>query len=90
MDPQDLKDRINRLSRELEGLGPGPDDTPQFSVRANAIRRNAHLEQADAIKSQMISAYGDYCALLEGILESLLEVERDMTGIIRYQAERAG
>lgn len=82
----DVKERIRRLSAELESLGNGPGEVAEFTVRANTMRRNEYLNESNRIRGQIISAYADYAGLLEGTVRSLLQMQREMVEIMRLQA----
>ena len=79
----EIKAEIHRLGTDLHALGPGPEPVAQFTEHGNMIRRIDHLERIDKIKSDIIAAYQKYTELLEAISLSLLEIERDMTRIVR-------
>ena len=82
----DARERIRRLSAELESLGSGPNEVAEFTIRANTMRRNEYLSESNRIRGQMISAYADYAGLLEGTVRSLLQMQREMVEIMRLQA----
>ena len=75
------------MASRLDGLGPEPDNTPQFSVSANAIRQNEYLAKRDIIQSDLIRTYARYAESLEEISTGLVETQRQMVRLLRLQTE---
>ena len=80
---------IQELHDDLDGLGPGPDNLPQFSISTNAIRQNEYLAKRIAIQSDMIRTYAQYATLLEETSAGLVEIGRQMTELLRLQVDEA-
>ena len=80
-----LLDKIRSLNVQLESLGKEPDDVPEFSVHSNALRRNAHLAEANRIRAQIIDLYSEYTTLLEDAVFTILEVQQGISRIVKNE-----
>lgn len=79
--------RIRDLGSSLDGLGPPPADTPQFSISANAVRQNEYLSKRDAIQSDLIQSYEMYAASLEEASAGLVDIQHQLIQLLRMQVE---
>ena len=82
-----LRRQIRDLVSLLDGLGPEPDSMPQFSISTNAVRHNEYLAKRDTIQSDLIRTYARYAESLEEISTGLVETQRQMVKLLRFQAE---
>ena len=81
----EIRGRILQLRKELDLLGP-PDELPEMIASANLLRQNEYLSKSGEKKAELLEAYEQYSAALEGMLESLLEIQGDLAGILKEQA----
>ena len=85
---EDAKARIARLGSELDALAQ-PDDLPGMILSGNAVRRSEYLEAANLKRSEIIAAYREYTAHLEGLVAAALEIQSELTELVRMQSEMA-
>lgn len=79
------RQRLQDLLAKLNELGPVPDDIDQFTINANAVRKNDYLVQYNQIQSEIIDAYSRYVVFLEENTSSLLKLHGTMLDIIKVQ-----
>ena len=82
---EDAKVRIARLAAELGSIAP-PDDLPGMILSGNAVRRSEYLEAANRKQSELIAAYEEHTARLEGLVAAALDVQSELTEIVRMQS----
>ena len=85
---EDAKARIARLGAELDSLAQ-PDDLPGMILSGNAVRRSEYLEAANLKRSEIIAAYREHTAHLEGLVAAALEIQSELTELVRMQSEMA-
>ncbi len=85
---EDAKARIARLGAELDALAQ-PDDLPGMILSGNAVRRSEYLEAANLKRSEIIAAYREHTAHLEGLVAAALEIQSELTELVRMQSEMA-
>ena len=83
---EDPRVRISRLTAEIDTLAQ-PDDLPSMILSGNAVRRSEYLEAANQKQSELIAAYGEYTARLEGLVAAAIDIQSELTEILRMQSE---
>ena len=83
---EDPRVRISRLTAELDALAQ-PDDLPSMILSGNAVRRSEYLEAANQKQSELIAAYGEHAARLEGLVAAAIDIQSELTEILRMQSE---
>ena len=83
---EDVRERIARLTAEID-LAVQPDDLPGMILSGNAVRRCEHLEVSNRKQSELIAAYVEYTAHLEALIASALEVQSELTEVMRMQSD---
>lgn len=81
-----MKSRIRQLEAELEALGE-PEAIPEMIQSTNLLRANEHLDKSNRKKSELLAAYGEYSAKLEGLVMSMFEIQDELKDILRAQSE---
>lgn len=84
-DIAEQRQRLQDLIAKLNELGPVPEDIAQFTINANAVRKNDYLVRYNQIQSEIIDAYGEYVGFLEINTSSLLKLHGKMLDIIKVQ-----
>ncbi|MXY61065.1 MAG: hypothetical protein F4Y82_02985 [Cenarchaeum sp. SB0665_bin_23] len=84
-DIAEQRQRLQDLIAKLNDLGPVPEDIVQFTINANAVRKNDYLVRYNQIQSEIIDAYGEYVGFLEINTSSLLKLHGKMLDIIKVQ-----
>ncbi|MXX20739.1 MAG: hypothetical protein F4W68_05590 [Cenarchaeum sp. SB0661_bin_35] len=84
-DIAEQRQRLQDLIAKLNDLGPVPEDIAQFTINANAVRKNDYLVRYNQIQSEIIDAYGEYVGFLEINTSSLLKLHGKMLDIIKVQ-----
>lgn len=80
------RQKISGLKKALDEIGPAPDDVPGMLDSANLHRQISYLEKADAIKSETVSACGEYAAMLESALKEIAADQRELASMARQKA----
>ena len=83
---EDARSRIARLASELDALAQ-PDDLPGMILSGNAVRRSEYLEAANLKRSEIVDAYREYTAHLEGLVAGALEIQSELAELVRMQSE---
>ena len=83
---EDPRVRISRLTAELDALAQ-PDDLPSMILSGNAVRRSEYLEAANQKQSELIAAYGEHAARLEGLVAAAIDIQSELTEILHMQSE---
>lgn len=74
----EARKKISDLEGAIEELGPAPGDIPEMLDSANLRRRADHLARSDKARSDLVSAYRQYCGALEDALRELVAVQREL------------
>ena len=82
---EDARVRISRLTAEIDALAQ-PDDLPSMILSGNAVRRSEYLEAANRKQAELIAAYGEHTARLEELVAGALEIQAELTEIVRMQS----
>ena len=80
--------KVSDLMEAVDGLGPAPGGVTTMIDSANLRRQADHLQRADRLKSEAISAYAEYAGMLERALREIAEAQRQISSIAR--AKRSG
>lgn len=78
-----LRRQIDEATAALGKIGEPAPDSPELTDTANLIRANDTLARSGAKKSELIALYAEYAGALEGIIDSVLDVQSEITGILR-------
>jgi hypothetical protein len=82
----ELRLRIQNVREELAKIGMPEQPLPEVINMTNLLRTNEYLVKTGEKKTELISAYGEYTKQLEGLIDSLLEIQADLREIVRTEA----
>jgi len=82
----DLRKKIQEIQSDLNQLGESPSDLPELIGSANLLRSNEYLSNANAKKTELLSAYGKYSEALEELLLSVFDIQKDLKEILKEQS----
>lgn len=83
-----LRRQIDEATAALARIGEPAPDSPELTDTANLIRANDTLARSGAKKSEIIALYSEYAGALEGIIDSVLDVQSEITGMLRQGSGR--
>lgn len=85
-----LKRRIRDAQEELTRLASEQGSMPELVDSANLLRANERLVRENGARAKMIRAYDSYSGILESTLTSLLDIQKDLTAILKMQSSLIG
>lgn len=85
----ELKDIIRDITGRLDALGPEPDAIPEFTLLANAVRRNEYLAKRHVLESELILTYARYAKVMEWTTFELVEVTRQTVELLKIHIENS-
>ena len=84
----DIKARILKLGSQLHNAGDAPNPAPEMLDATNALRLCEHFAKIDSIKSELIGAYVQYSAGLEGMVGEALQIQKDLSAFLSKKSKQ--
>ena len=82
----DLRKEINFIEHELSELGDPVSEIPEMISSSNLLRSNEYYLKSDQKKTNLISAYAQYCTSMEVLLSSVFEIQTQLKDILHEQS----
>lgn len=82
-----LRKEIQDIQLELDALGGSISDMPELITSANLLRSNEHLTKVSKKQSEILSAYDKYSKALEEMLDSVFDIQKDLTTLLKEQSK---
>ena len=81
-----LRTNIQNIQSDLDQLGEPVSEMPELITSANLLRSNEYLSKANAKKTELLSAYVHYSAVIEELLSTAFDIQNDLKEILRDQS----
>lgn len=81
-----IRKKIQSVKSELDQLGDAPSKIPELIESANLMRLNEHLSKTNDKKTELLCAYEQYSAALEGLLETVFDIQNELKNILKEQS----
>jgi len=81
----DMRKKIQSIKSDLSQLDC-PPTIPELIDSANLLRLNEHLSKTNDKKTELLRAYEQYSAALEGLLETVFDIQNELKDILKEQS----
>jgi len=82
----DIRKKIQSIKSELSTLDCPPSKIPELIDSANLLRLNEYLSKTNDKKTDLLCAYEQYSAALEGLLETVFDIQKELKDILKEQS----
>lgn len=82
-----VRKEIQAIQLELDALGGPISDMPELITSANLLRSNEYLTKVTKKQSELLSAYDNYSKALEEMLDSVFDIQKDLTTLLKEQSK---
>lgn len=82
----EIRKEIQAIQLELDALDP-ISDMPELITSANLLRSNEYLTKVTKKQSELLSAYDNYSKALEEMLDSVFDIQQDLTTLLKEQSK---
>lgn len=82
----ELRKQIQKITSELNNLEKTSKNIPELIQSTNLLRSNDHLVEINLKRSELTSAYKQYCNELEQLLTTVFDIQKDLKEILKTQS----
>lgn len=83
----DLRRKICEIKSELNQLGNPIPDIPELITSTNLLRSNEYLTKVSEKQSELLSAYEQYSAALENMVNTIFSIQNDLKNLLKEQSK---
>lgn len=83
----ELRNNIYKIKSELDQLGGPIENMPELITSANLLRSNEHLTKVSKKQSELLSAYEQYSAALEEMVDAIFDIQNDLKNLLKEQSK---
>ncbi|MDH5463660.1 MAG: hypothetical protein OEY17_06560 [Nitrosopumilus sp.] len=78
-----LRKKIQSIKFELNQLDNPPPEIPELIESTNLLRLNEYLSKTNDKKTDLLCAYEQYSAALEGLLETVFDIQNELKDVLK-------